>query len=976
MRFLIHCAALLSALGTAAAPVFLDDQFELPPGFRIYRAAEKDLTGGSYALRFDGQGRLLVADGTALRRLQDKDNDGVFDAYEVIATGLGWRGPQGILVYGDRLFAVGGDGIQLYEGYTNGPLKHVGRVGARLNTGGDHDAHTLLRGHDGFIYFMAGNGSGLTNRSHITVANSPARIAREATVFRISPDGQQWESIAIGGRNPPSLGMNYLGDLFSFDSDMEWHVGLPWYRPVRLNHWVIGGDQGWQEVGAYPPYYIDNLPGILNVGRGSPNWGVFYEHRQFPEKYRNAFFVCDYRWKSESTDDYQTTGRLVAFHLSRSGSRWDASMETFARPRPGAKDAAGRSIPFALVDVDVAPDGSIYFTDHNQGIWRILHEPAAQKPQHFSPLDELLELPQPGSEWSRLQEEQLLAKIGPNALDQLVAFARASNNPHDRRLRAIRLLAPRFDKAQLAQYLWTESHPEIRAQAAWLAGLAGGSAVDRLPRLLKDSDPFVRRRAAEGLMRHVSLRFLPEIQAALDDEDRTVRYTAMMLLTHLPTQSWFERITTSGSHEAIRRALTAAALREEKASPDVFSKLLLTPDLLSSEANLDLLRVIALYQPELAPQKRELTAWLRRGFPTANAEINWERAKLLAAFDDWSSFPLLLRELLNSKDQVRQFHYFQSLAKLKGGWTRQSQKELMDWVLATQKGWFAEFAGKGVEFPLFLQTAIEEFATHHREAVLSTAEKINVESLLGGAWLGLQSEQKIIALYREGGAETRLQKILQAARRFPTDSTAAFLRGEARAVDSPVLKQAAVASLKAMPKSPENDAVLRELVAPNKRERSDEEIHKAILDASLDSGDERRGRRLYERLLCNTCHAGGQTPGQEGRIFGPDLVGVTARLTRSELADALVYPSKQVADRFKAIALSLKDGRELTGFVTERSADHVTFADATTIHRLGANEIEKSAPQEKSLMPDGLLRSLADQEIAHLIKFLNTIGTK
>src|SRR3954453_10024147 len=150
---LFSTACLAGAVGACAnaAPVFLDDQFEMPAGFRIYRAAEHDLTGGSYALRFDGQGRLLVGDGTALRRLVDKDGDGVFDGSEVIATGLGWRGPQGILVYGDCLFVVGGDGIQLYEGYSIDNLHHVGRIGAKLNTGGDHDAHTLFRGHDGYI---------------------------------------------------------------------------------------------------------------------------------------------------------------------------------------------------------------------------------------------------------------------------------------------------------------------------------------------------------------------------------------------------------------------------------------------------------------------------------------------------------------------------------------------------------------------------------------------------------------------------------------------------------------------------------------------------------------------------------------------------------------------------------------------------------------------------------------------------------
>src|SRR6267378_2672974 len=110
MRFgLLAC--LLCARLCFGNPLLLDGQFELPSGFHIYRAAGPELTGGSYAMTFDGEGRLLVGDGDAVRRLSDRDNDGVFDSFEVIATGLGWRGPQGLLVYGDRLLAVGGDGI-------------------------------------------------------------------------------------------------------------------------------------------------------------------------------------------------------------------------------------------------------------------------------------------------------------------------------------------------------------------------------------------------------------------------------------------------------------------------------------------------------------------------------------------------------------------------------------------------------------------------------------------------------------------------------------------------------------------------------------------------------------------------------------------------------------------------------------------------------------------------------------------------
>ena len=86
-----------------ANPKLLDDQFELPSGFHIYRAAEPKLTGGSYDLTFDAQGRLLVGEGNSVRRILDTDNNGIYDAQETIAAGtsLRGRGPQGLLVMDD-----------------------------------------------------------------------------------------------------------------------------------------------------------------------------------------------------------------------------------------------------------------------------------------------------------------------------------------------------------------------------------------------------------------------------------------------------------------------------------------------------------------------------------------------------------------------------------------------------------------------------------------------------------------------------------------------------------------------------------------------------------------------------------------------------------------------------------------------------------------------------------------------------------
>ena len=260
IHLILFIAIVIQASPAPAQPVLVDDQFELPDHFHIYRVAEPELTGGSYDLTFDGQGRLLIGDGSAVRRLTDTNHDGVYDSQETIADdpALRGRGPQGLIVIGDHLYAVAGDGVQLFSGYNGqGKLKHERRLGATFNTGGDHAAHTILRGMDGYIYLVTGDGAGIGGRRHITQESSPVIEERNASVFRFDPSGEKWECIASGSRNPPSLGMNYLGELFSFDSDMEFHVDVPFYRPVRLNHWATGSDQGWQQVGAYPPYYID-----------------------------------------------------------------------------------------------------------------------------------------------------------------------------------------------------------------------------------------------------------------------------------------------------------------------------------------------------------------------------------------------------------------------------------------------------------------------------------------------------------------------------------------------------------------------------------------------------------------------------------------------------------------------------------------------------------------------------------------------
>ena len=101
------------------------------------------------------------------------------------------------------------------------------------------------------------------------------------------------------------------------------------------------------------------------------------------------------------------------------------------------------------------------------------------------------------------------------------------------------------------------------------------------------------------------------------------------------------------------------------------------------------------------------------------------------------------------------------------------------------------------------------------------------------------------------------------------------------------------------------------------------------------------------------------------------MTGATLRLKRKELADAIVYPSKLVAERFKATVLKTTDGRTLNGFVTENSDDFVSLTDLQNkVTRLPKAKVKSIKAQESSLMPAKLLSTLSEKDVRDLLAFL------
>src|SRR5262249_36715539 len=180
-------------------------------------------------------------------------------------------------------------------------------------------------------------------------ANGHARgiLAPGGYVAKTDPDGKTWEIVSIGYRNAYDMALNADGELFTYDSDMEWDMGMPWHRPTRGSHVTRGSEFGWRSgPGVWPNHYIDSLPPMIEIGPGSPVGIEFGYGAKFPAKYQKALFICDW-----------TFGTIYALHLTPAGSTYTAEKEEFLS-----------RTPLPLTDVVINPaDGAMYFTIGGRG---------------------------------------------------------------------------------------------------------------------------------------------------------------------------------------------------------------------------------------------------------------------------------------------------------------------------------------------------------------------------------------------------------------------------------------------------------------------------------------------------------------------------------------------------------------------------------------------------------------------------------
>ena len=230
----------------------------------------------------------------------------------------------------------------------------------KLNGAGEHGPHSFVLSPDGSeIYFIAGN--------HVLVPESLKKNSRLPTnwgednlfepyldarghandikapggwIAKFNPEGTDWELISAGYRNPFDMAFNPDGELFAYDADMEWDIGMPWYRPTRICHVTSGSEYGWRTgSGKWPAYYPDNLPAVHNLEQGSPTAVLAGDKLKFPSKYKNGILMMDWSF-----------GTIYFIDLKPKGSSYTAKREEFLS-----------GTPLPLTDMVAGADGNLYF---------------------------------------------------------------------------------------------------------------------------------------------------------------------------------------------------------------------------------------------------------------------------------------------------------------------------------------------------------------------------------------------------------------------------------------------------------------------------------------------------------------------------------------------------------------------------------------------------------------------------------------
>ncbi len=967
-------------------------RFVTPDGFEVQQAAPGDLVGSVVNMTFDHLGRPAISvEGEGISLLQDDDGDGLYETRIEFskdvesAHGMHFLGPGDLLVNSE---GPNGTGLyRLIDTDGNDEADEVLLVAPSDGAIQEHGPHAIVPGPDGYLYVLYGNHA----RPDVDIdAASPSRNLKEdqllpsyldprghanlirapgGTVHRLSPDLKHWTQIAGGFRNPFDIALNATGEIFTFEADMEWDLGLPWFRPIRVLHVVPGGDFGWRTgSGKFPGYYIDTLPSIAEIGRGSPVGIAFYSHHVYPARFHGALFMGDW-----------SRGRIRVLFPHAQGPTYGGEVADFVLGEP-----------LNVTDLDIGPDGFLYFSVGGRmtsgGIYRVRYANSEERVER-SRLDRWLAQPMPRSAWGR----EALVDARESGEEEwgrdLETAARDPERPALERLRALEFLQVLGPKPSidLLIELARDLDAQVRAAAVLLLGTHPLSTISQpLSAALDDEDSFVQRRACEALIRsglesefRIAGQVSQQLVSLLGHPDRHVRYAARLALIRVPTEQWSESILNDNrgalddltSIEGLLGLILSDS--ESNDAPNLFPRILdrldgLGRSEMAESVFLDFLRVLQLalarFPKDVArPDLGELGTSLLKRFPSTDDRINRELQVVLAYLQPPGTIEAILGYVDPGKSQEDQIHSVYCLQAIKEGWETGQQLRLLAWFESS--GWRfrggASLAGFVDDFWNSVLDGLppaEREAAEKKKALFLQARAARVLSMSEDEGMSAGTILRIAFVTLLAGIIIFL--VVRTSSKWGSE-------GWSGSLGLRVAIAAGLAVLLVDLASPLWPGARQSTLPHMSFQELSDYLEYDPMSYERSSAD--RGRKVFYRARCVNCHVFGL----EGQGGGPDLSTVVKRFRRREILESIMFPSRVISDQYTALRVETQEGDVHVGLFVGENEAILTLIDPNGVRiEIEKTQVTDRVPSEISIMPEGLLDTMTLQELVDLMAYL------
>ncbi|MBT8038533.1 MAG: c-type cytochrome [Verrucomicrobiae bacterium] len=145
-------------------------------------------------------------------------------------------------------------------------------------------------------------------------------------------------------------------------------------------------------------------------------------------------------------------------------------------------------------------------------------------------------------------------------------------------------------------------------------------------------------------------------------------------------------------------------------------------------------------------------------------------------------------------------------------------------------------------------------------------------------------------------------------------------------------------------------------------------IEDVMLSLDKIKANKRSGKKVLAKLACVACHNINPTD----PIKGPDFNKIGSRLTKEQIAEAILKPAATISDSW--VTVTLHNGNSHQGTLVSQTPSQVVINNIAGIStRLKPSDVKNITRQSSTIMGPGLANDLSLKQFADLVEYLHAL---